>query len=73
MDGYLTSEQLADRLGVRRGSIHRYRTRGDLPEPDEVIGRSPVWKVETIECWEAARPGHGWRRGKRRDANGNFT
>lgn len=67
MDGYLTSEQLANRLGVARESIHRYRTRGDIPEPDEIVGRSPVWKIETIERWEAVRPGHGWRKGKTKD------
>lgn len=68
MDGYLTSAQLADRIGVKHGSIHRYRVRGDIPEPDEYAGRTPLWKVTTIERWEGMRPGHGWR--KRRASKG---
>ncbi len=64
MDGYLTSEDLATRLGVKRESIYRMRTRGDLPDPDDTIGRTPVWKTDTITAWEADRPGQGWRKGK---------
>lgn len=32
---------------------------GDLPKPDEIFGRSPVWKPETIDAWLASRPGQG--------------
>lgn len=32
---------------------------GDLPEPDERFGRSPVWLPETIDRWASSRPGHG--------------
>jgi predicted DNA-binding transcriptional regulator AlpA len=63
MDGYLTSEDLATRLGVKRESIHRMRTRGDLPDPDAVAGRTPLWRPETIDTWQANRPGQGWRKG----------
>ncbi len=59
MDGYLDSNQLADRLGIKRTSVHRYRVRGDIPQPDEYVGRTPMWTVETIERWEANRPGRG--------------
>jgi len=65
MEGFLTADQLAARLGVQRASIYRMHTRGDLPEPAEKIGRSPIWAVETIETWEKSRPGHGWRKGKK--------
>lgn len=64
MDGYLTSDQLADKLGIKRGSVHRYRTRGDIPQPDEYVGRTPLWKETSIETWLAERPGQGWRKGK---------
>ncbi len=64
MEGYLTAEQLAERLGIKRGSVHRYRVRGALPPADEKVGRTPLWKVETIEAWEATRPGQGWRKGQ---------
>lgn len=63
MDGYLTSDQLAARLGIKRNSVHRYRVRGDIPVPDEYVGRTPLWAVASVERWEQERPGHGWRRG----------
>lgn len=66
MEGFLTSDQLAARLGVQRASIYRMRTRGDLPEPVPDTGRTPLWTVATIEAWEKSRPGHGWRKGKKR-------
>lgn len=65
MDGYLTTDQLAMRLGVQRASVYRMHTRGDLPEPEK-IGRTPVWPVATIETWEKSRPTQGWRKGKKR-------
>lgn len=64
MEGFLTAEQLAARLGIKRGSIYRMHTRGDLPEPAEKVGRTPLWSVATIDAWMAARPGHGWRKGQ---------
>lgn len=32
---------------------------GDLPAPDEIFGRSPVWKRSTINAWLRERPGRG--------------
>lgn len=64
MDGYLTSDQLAAKLGIKRGSIHRYRTRGNIPAPDEYVGRTPLWREESVNKWMTERPGHGWRKGK---------
>lgn len=32
---------------------------GDLPEPDDTFGRSPVWKRSTILAWQRHRPGQG--------------
>lgn len=61
MSDYLDSAALADRLGIKVRSIHRMRSRGDLPDPDRVIGRSPAWRPSTIDRWQASRPGHGWR------------
>lgn len=68
---YLDMQAIADRLGVKRDSVHVYHTRakrnraagtpkpGDLPEPDGQFGNSPVWLVETIERWVNERPGQG--------------
>lgn len=49
---YLSRPQVAERLGITRGTIGRYR----LPEPDAFIGTLPGWMVETIDAWNAARP-----------------
>lgn len=65
MEGFLTSDQLAARLGIKRDSIYRMHTRGDLPEPER-LGRTPVWPIASIEAWEKSRPGHGWRKGQTR-------
>lgn len=62
MEGYLTIEQIAARLGVKPATVRQYHHRGDMPPADEHVGRSPVWKVETIDGWE--RPGLGWRKGR---------
>lgn len=32
---------------------------GDLPPPDAYFGRTPVWRVSTIDRWNARRPGRG--------------
>jgi hypothetical protein len=34
------------------------------PEPDEYVGRTPLWKRATIDGWRYNRPGHGWRKGQ---------
>jgi predicted DNA-binding transcriptional regulator AlpA len=65
MEGFLTTDQLAARLGIQRASIYRMHTRGNLPKPEKV-GRTPLWPVAVIETWEMDRPGHGWRKGKKR-------
>lgn len=32
---------------------------GDLPPPDDIYGRSPVWKLSTINKFMRERPGRG--------------
>lgn len=61
MSELLTSEDLAEVLGVTVGTIRSYRSRGVLPEPDEMVGRTPTWRRRTIEQWRATRPGQGAR------------
>ncbi|WP_225438618.1 winged helix-turn-helix domain-containing protein [Candidatus Frankia nodulisporulans] len=33
-----------------------YRRRSHLPEPDQTIGRTPVWRPARIVAWHASRP-----------------
>lgn len=44
-------EEIAERLGVRRDTVHKWRHRGVLPEPDWIISSLPVWEWETIRAW----------------------
>lgn len=64
---YADSARMAEAAGVRLPSFRVILTRAktrresgvvlptDVPEPDIVIGNSPVWTVTTMESWIAAR------------------
>jgi len=65
IEGYLSTADLAERLGVKVETVRIYKTRGTLPDPDAYVGQSPLWRTETIDAWQAARPGQDWRKGQR--------
>ncbi|NEG89167.1 hypothetical protein [Bifidobacterium aerophilum] len=50
---YLSAKQVGERLGVKNASAYK------LPEPDAYIGDTKGWKPETIDQWNANRPGRG--------------
>ena len=56
---YLSLQGVADHLGVSRSSVAKY----NLPEPDVIVGDDlnarRGWSVETIDQWNASRPGPG--------------
>lgn len=52
---YMTTEGVANLLGVQRQTIASYLSRGQMPPPDEMIGRTPVWKPATISRWKLKR------------------
>lgn len=54
---YLSLTEVAERLGITKGALARYR----LPKPDAMVGRARGWLPSTIDEWDAARPGHGGR------------
>ena len=55
---YLSSGEVAARLGITLDALMHYK----LPEPDALIGRTRGWLPETIDAWNASRPGRGnWR------------
>lgn len=55
---YLSRTGVAQRIGVKRGTVDRYK----LPPADAVIGDRKGWLPSTIDRWNAARPGRGnWR------------
>lgn len=57
---YLSRSDVAARIGVKPATLSRYR----LPEPDAIVGTASNgargWLPETIDAWNAARPGPGW-------------
>jgi hypothetical protein len=65
---YLNRAQVAERIGVVPSALSKYK----LPDPDSVTGpinadgtipRGTVrgWLPETIDNWQAERPGRGAR------------
>lgn len=57
----VTISDIAEMVGVAPDTIAAYRYRGYLPEPQAVIGRTPVWSRPVIRHWLQTRPGNGWR------------
>lgn len=60
---YLGVKQVAERLGVANAAVY------DLPEPDVRIGHTRGWLPETIDRWNAQRPGRGVGGGRPRKQN----
>ena len=54
---YLSRAEVADRIGLK--SV-RSLSGMILPEPDVEVGIHKGWKPETIDAWQAERPGRGW-------------
>jgi hypothetical protein len=66
-DPYLDTAAVADLIGVRPDSVRMYLKRAksrraegkdtpaDIPAPDQMFGRTPVWRRSTIEKWRNAR------------------
>jgi hypothetical protein len=48
---FLTSQQVAELLGVSPKTISAYKARGQMPAPDREYGRTPLWRYSTIEKW----------------------
>lgn len=62
---YLSPNGVALRLGISPHTAKKYADEGRLPVHDAEIGDAPRntrgWLPETIDAWNAARPGHGGR------------
>lgn len=43
--------EVATALGISRRLIERERAAGRFPAPDLIIGRTPLWRPETIRAW----------------------
>lgn len=56
---YLDVQASADFLGVSPATIHTYRSKGIMPDPDKTFGSTPTWLPSTLSDWKAKRPGQG--------------
>ena len=61
MSRFLSTTEVARRLGITRAAVSKYR----LPEPDATIGTIRGWLPETIDRWDRERPGQGARTDRR--------
>lgn len=43
--------EIADRLRVSVNTVHSWRNRGILPDPDVVLGLGPIWSWIRISTW----------------------
>lgn len=69
-DRMLDINGLAKYLDILPTSVPAMMTRGQLPEPQIRIGKSPLWARPIIEHWKTTRPGRGANlrgRGKKDD------
>lgn len=58
---FLSVKELAARIGVQPGTASTYK----LPDPDALIGDVRGWLPETVDAWNAARPGKGAGAGRK--------
>ena len=63
---YLSVTDVSKRLGISTAAVSAYK----LPQPDALIGRTRGWLPETIDRWNARRPG---RRRTATQASGGVT
>lgn len=54
-----TTSDVAAYLGLQVETVSSYRLRGQMPEPDLVLGRTHVWHPSTIMVWHRDRPRPG--------------
>jgi predicted DNA-binding transcriptional regulator AlpA len=54
---YLSRAEVARYIGLK--NAHSLSNNRALPEPDVMVGNRRGWSHETIDSWNAARPGSG--------------
>ena len=49
---FLSSRQVAEKIGVKHATIRQWRKRGKFPEPDlRPSQQAPLWAEATVEKW----------------------
>jgi predicted DNA-binding transcriptional regulator AlpA len=55
MSAWLTRDQVAEILGIKPDTLSGMVTRGQVPQPDEHVGRTPRWSLATIDAYLTER------------------
>jgi len=55
-EDWWTTNDVAAYLGISQSTIRSYVARQQMPAPDRHIGRTAVWKPDTIRTWHEDRP-----------------
>lgn len=50
-----TVPDVATHIKVEPSTVTSYRARGQMPEPDGYMGRTPWWWADTIRAWHESR------------------
>ena len=50
---YLTVDQVAERLGVSRDTIYRWKRQGDFPLARKLSQGTTRWRLSDIVAWES--------------------
>ncbi len=58
---------IAELVGVKPGTVRKYRTEGRFPPPDNLdVPDRPRWYRSTVVAWMENRPGQGARTDRRK-------
>jgi len=64
---YLTTGQVAERMGIKEKSVRQTLWRGLMPEPDLIMFGRNLWLTETIDRWLKTRGKKRKRKRTRRE------
>lgn len=48
---YMTYDDIAEKVGLHKETIRKYRWREQFPEPSTYFNRTPVWTEEQVNEW----------------------
>lgn len=55
-EDWWSTENVATFLDVAMSTVSAYVARHQMPQPDRYIGRTRLWRPDTIREWQRTRP-----------------